>query len=121
MIVFMAPDAPRVAVAAVERITRRSHRVDSYSYASQADAYRQFGKLFKNKDLLAGVTPSDLPPSFYIRLVDSSDRASVARQYRHLSGVKSVEVTPSCASVRRVAARIGFPKNLIHLNSCVSN
>lgn len=110
----MAPDAPQAAVATAARFTRQSRVVDTYSYTSQSDAYRQFAKVAGDKDLVATVKPRDLPPSFDIRLLESADRRALARHYQHLSGVEAVEVAPSCASVRRFAARAGPPKDFIH-------
>lgn len=119
--VFMTRDTPRATAATVERAIRRSHLVGSYSYTSKFEAYRQLRKFFaKQKDLLAGIKPSDLPASFDVRLLDSTRRSSVSRTIRRLPGVQSVEVNPSCASLRRFASRVKMPPKLVHLNHCVA-
>ena len=90
--VFMAVDASVAQVAAVERRIRASDQVRRYAHLDKQDAMTEFARIFKsNRELVASITPADLPESFSVDLERARDAAGFARSMRKLPGVGSAK------------------------------
>jgi cell division protein FtsX len=89
--VFMVFTASETQVAGVRSAIDASPLVRSYEFLSQADAYREFRRLFADKPkLIAGTTPDQLPVSFRVRVNRVGDREQFANAMTGLAGVDEV-------------------------------
>jgi cell division protein FtsX len=78
---------------AVELRIRTSKEVRRYAHLDKRDAKAEFARIFrKNPDLVASITPADLPESFPVQLERARDATAFAHRMRSLPGVESAEL-----------------------------
>ncbi|MGH9101847.1 MAG: permease-like cell division protein FtsX [Acidimicrobiales bacterium] len=91
LIVFMQPGASTSQTEAIAAQLKNDPSVRSEHYVNQAQSYQEFRSLFANqRDLVAAVTPSDLPPSFRIDLRNADQASAIGTAFNNQPGVKKV-------------------------------
>jgi cell division transport system permease protein len=89
--IFMKVGTPRPQVDAIEAQLKANPQVKSYTYLSQADAYKIFQKDFKDQPALVESTkPSDLPESFRVAPLRAELTEPLALLYKGQPGVDTV-------------------------------
>jgi cell division transport system permease protein len=89
--IFMKVGTPRAQVDAIEAQLKANPQVKSYTYLSQADAYKIFQKDFKDQPALVESTkPSDLPESFRVAPLRAELTEPLALLYKGQPGVDTV-------------------------------
>lgn len=85
--------------------------VKSFHYVDQKASFAETQHLFANQpDLVQGVTPGDLPPSYRVVVHDASQAPTVGNRFHHQGGVRQVS-SPSSAiktmlSITRIAQAV---------------
>ncbi len=103
---FMRARATSEQIDAVRTALARSRLVRKFTFVSQQDAYREFGRLFADQpDLVATVDPLVLPMSFRIVPVDGAARR-LARSLERLAGVDEVKTAPVVADCEKAKKRL---------------
>ncbi|MCB0975043.1 MAG: permease-like cell division protein FtsX [Actinobacteria bacterium] len=110
--IFMMQDATDAQVAAIETDLTKSEFVERFDFIDQDDAYEIYQDLFKDQpELLVGVTPSDLPPSFRVVPTDPEMTNQLAQAFRGRPGVYQVATAEELVdSILRITGfiRVGF-------------
>ena len=93
-IVYMNADAAPEQHAAIESLIDSSPDISSSEFVDQQASYQEFTELFADEpELLAAVTPEDMPPSF--RVVPANSEAvaveDLASQFEGRPGVRKVK------------------------------
>lgn len=89
--IFMNPGVSSNEQQAVKAQLATDPRVGSYYWMNQTSSYAEMRKLFANQpDLVQSVQPSDLPPSFRVRLRQASMAQAVGDQFKSDPGVQKV-------------------------------
>lgn len=95
--------------AAVRAAIQRSPLVKSFTFLTQADALREFRRLFADQpDLIATTTTDQLPASFPVELNDPGERALFARALQRRAGVDEIKTSslPDCQELHREFRRV---------------
>jgi len=89
--IFMKVGTPRPQVDAIQAQLKANPQGKSFTYLSQADAYKIFQKDFKDQPALVESTkPSDLPESFRVAPVNAELTERLAELYNGQPGVDTV-------------------------------
>lgn len=96
VIVFMQPGSTAGETAAVKAQLTSDPSVRSFTYVDQAKSYAEFRQMFSSqKDLVALVRPSDLPPSFRVKLANANEATAVGSEFSDQPGVRQVSYDQS--------------------------
>jgi cell division transport system permease protein len=94
MELFMNVEATPAQIRAARSAIRRSRAVDAFAFVSQADAFREFRRLFADQpDLVTTTDQRTLPASFQIKPVDGAQRARLIRSLEQLAGADEVKTS----------------------------
>lgn len=89
--IFLEDSLSASQTQSLEADLRENPEVADVVYESQQDAYETFQQIYAGEEnLLAGLTPEDLPASFRVSLVDPERFDVVASQYVDYPGVEEV-------------------------------
>ncbi len=89
--IFMQPGVASNEQEAVREQLAADPRVKSFYWMDQQASYVEMRKLFVNQpDLIQSVQPSDLPPSFRVRLKDAAQAQQVGDEFKSDPGVQKV-------------------------------
>ena len=89
--IFLEDSLSDSQIASLQTDLEGNPEVAEVIYESQEDAFANFEQIYANEEnLLAGLTPEDLPASFRVSLVDPERFEVVASQYRDRPGVEEV-------------------------------
>ena len=92
-IVFVDPEAPPEADAAIGDALDESPQVDRVTYIDQEEAYEEFQTLFEDSpEMVENVTPDILPPSYRVvpRDTDADAITALGETFENRPGVKDV-------------------------------
>lgn len=92
--VYLRDDATAAQKHTIEEALRSRPGVESVTYVSREEAYRQFKKAFEDEPIGENVRPEDLSNSYRVRVEDRSDAPSTVKAARGLSGVESAKIAP---------------------------
>lgn len=109
-IVYMQPTATPEQIESVRRDLTESPQVERVTYFTQEDAYAEFQELFRNSpQMVAGVTPADMPSSFRVVPVEKDTEVirALGEQFSAKPGVEEVvfaaDAIESLLNLTRVA------------------
>ena len=89
--IFLEDSLSPSQVSSLEQDLRTNPEVSDVLFESQEDAFEHFQEIYAGEEnLLAGLTPEDLPASFRVSLVDPERFDIVASQYVDYPGVEEV-------------------------------
>ena len=89
--IFLEDSLSESQIASLEEDLRSNPEVKEVIFESQQDAFENFQRIYAGEEnLLAGLTPEDLPASFRVSLVDPERFDIVASQYADRPGVEEV-------------------------------
>jgi cell division transport system permease protein len=102
-VVFMNADAPQEQIDAVGKALDENPEVERKTYFDQQQSYEEFKTLFASTpEMVASVTPADLPPSFRVVPVDKDAKVveDLGNEFKTKPGVKDVAF--ASATIRAV-------------------
>ena len=110
--VFMNKEATAAQMAEIERSIDANPEIELVSFVDQQESYDLIVEDLRDDspELLEGLTPEDMPPSYRVRpLTSDADVVSaIASSYRSKPGVRSVKDVPELLrSIERNSQRIG--------------
>lgn len=90
--IFMVLNADAEEIAGVARTLDRSRGVHKFGFLSREDAFREFRRLFAEKDpeLVEHTDPEDLPVSFRVMLIEATDANAFRKVLDAKRGVDQV-------------------------------
>ena len=107
--VFLSVHAGPRQVAAVERLITSSELVREYAFLDHEAAYDEFARIFAdNPDLVNRTSPSDLPVSFRLDIVNGRAARPLVRSLNRIKGVDDV-TSPGGALRDLIVAAVGDP------------
>jgi hypothetical protein len=76
LVIYMRTDASASDIAGVDQYLRTVGGIESYAYLDQAETYAEFARQFADSpEMVASVTPADLPTSFTVVAPEATARA----------------------------------------------
>lgn len=89
--IFLEDELSQGQIESLEEDLRTNPEVSDVEYESQEEAFEAFQQIYAGEEnLLAGLTPDDLPASFRVSLADPERFDIVASQYVDYPGVEEV-------------------------------
>ncbi len=107
--VFMRTGATpgQTRAVAAQLASLQPSMVKSFHYVDQNASYAEMQRLFANEpDLVQGVTPGDLPPSYRVVVRDASQASTVGNLFKNQDGVLNVSYPSSAIKTMLEITRI---------------
>lgn len=124
------PEPPDLAVFLVEGVTPGQREtvggfleehplVESVRYESSQEAYERFVEVFANQpDVVNGASPSELPESFRVKLIDAAASGALRAEALERPGVEEATIGSRAPAVVFLADISGALRELVAVAGC---